>query len=149
MFIRKKPSLLFRRPVHDYTIVTAQCFTGTLPGGIMPVLVLQTDGRTARFSYLQCFLRRLSDQLLLDRMTYVPYKCPVFNQWPLCSVSLRSAPAGSCKRPCSGPMDAQRLSRPYESRLQRVCFPFHRGSPTRTSRNLHTGRHHKPATCKK
>ena len=25
-------------------------------------------------------------------MTYVPYKCPVFNQWPLCSVSLRSAP---------------------------------------------------------
>ena len=98
MFIRKKPSLLFRCPVHDYTIVTAQCFTGTLPGGIMPVLVLQTDGRTARFSYLQCFLRKLSDQLLLDRMTYVPYKCPVFNQWPLCSVSLRSAPAVSCGR---------------------------------------------------
>ena len=43
-------------------------------------------------------------------MAYVIRKCPPFNQWSPCSVSPHSVPAGSCRRPYSGSVDAQRLS---------------------------------------
>ena len=35
LFIREKPSLLFRCPVHDYAIVTVQCFTAFWPGRVV------------------------------------------------------------------------------------------------------------------
>ena len=41
----------------------------------------------------------LFHQRLLDRMAYALHWCPAFNQWSPCSVSLHSAPAGSCKAP--------------------------------------------------
>ena len=44
-------------------------------------------------------------------MVYTLRWYPVFNQWSPCSVSLHSDQAVSCRRPCSGPVDAQRLSR--------------------------------------
>ncbi|MFR8230417.1 MAG: hypothetical protein ACLVAH_10810 [Anaeromassilibacillus sp.] len=53
----------------------------------------------------------LFHQRLLDRMAYALHWCPAFNQWSPCSVSLHSDPVVSCRRLCSGPVDAQRLSR--------------------------------------
>ncbi len=53
----------------------------------------------------------LFHQRLLDRMAYALHWCPAFNRWSPCSVSLHSDQAVSCRRLCSGPVDAQRLSR--------------------------------------
>ena len=52
----------------------------------------------------------LFHQRLLDRMAYAFRKCPPFNQWSPYSVSPHSDQAVSCRRLCSGPVDAQRLS---------------------------------------
>ena len=57
----------------------------------------------------------LFQQWLLDRMAYALRWYPAFNQWSLCSVSPHSVPAGSCRRPYSGSVDAQRLSRLWRS----------------------------------
>ena len=53
----------------------------------------------------------LFQQWLLDRMAYALRWYPAFNQWSPCSVSPHSVPAGSCKRPYSGP----------GCRLHRLC----------------------------
>ncbi len=55
----------------------------------------------------------LLHQRLLDRMPYTLHWYPAFNQWSLCSVSLHSDQAVSCRRPCSGPVC--RLHRLYSS----------------------------------
>ena len=52
----------------------------------------------------------LCQQRLLDRTSYALRWYPAFNQWLPCSVSLHSDPAVSCRRLCSSPVDAQRLS---------------------------------------
>ena len=52
----------------------------------------------------------LCQQRLLDRTAYALRWYPAFNQWLPCSVSLHSDPAVSCRRLCSSPVDAQRLS---------------------------------------
>ena len=57
----------------------------------------------------------LLHQRLLDRMVYTLRWYPVFNQWSPCSVSLHSDQAVSCRRLCSSPVDAQRLSRLWRS----------------------------------
>ena len=57
----------------------------------------------------------LLHQRLLDRMPYTLHWYPAFNQWSTCSVSPHSVPAVSCRRLCSSPVDAQRLSRLWRS----------------------------------
>ena len=50
-------------------------------------------------------------QRLLDRMAYAFRKCSTFNQWLPCSVSPYFDQTESCRRPYSGSVDTQRLSR--------------------------------------
>ena len=73
-------------------------------------LYSSTGRRTAPFAPMAFPTLAFFHQRLPDRMPYALRKYPVFNQWSPCSVSLHSAPAESCRRLCSGPVDAQRLS---------------------------------------
>ncbi len=68
-------------------------------------------GRTASF-VPSCFLRwcsASSSHLVEWLMPFASYS--TFNQWSPCSVSPRSDLAVPYRRPCSGLVDAQRLSR--------------------------------------
>ena len=72
-------------------------------------LYSSTGRRTAPFAPMAFPSLAFFHQRLPDRMPYALRKYPVFNQWSPCSVSLHSAPTGSCRRPYSGSVDAQRL----------------------------------------
>ena len=78
-------------------------------------LYSSTGRRTAPFAPMAFPSLAFFHQRLPDRMPYALRKYPVFNQWSPCSVSLHSAPTGSCRRPYSGSVDAQRLSRLWRS----------------------------------